>query len=74
MAGKQRFGYSYRKRNLSYKVKSSRSLTYFDYLRTLTDEQLRNEYHMIYSHKNDSHRKIILNQFLLENDKMDIIG
>lgn len=73
MARHRRFGPTYKKRILSNSIRK-RSATYFDYLRTLDDEGLTWEYRKIYSRSNESRRKLILNKFLLENNKLDIIG
>ena len=73
MARHRRFGPTYKKRIVSNSIRK-RSTTYFDYLRTLDDEGLKWEYRKIYSRSNESRRKLILNKFLLENNKLDIIG
>ena len=73
MARHRRFGPTYKKRILSSSIRKQ-SATYFDYLRTLDDEGLKWEYRTIYSRSNESRRKLILNKFLLENNKLDIIG
>ncbi len=73
MAKHRRFGSAYRKKIVSSSMRK-RSTTYFDYLRTLDDEELKMEYRRIYCCGNESRRKLILNKFLLENNKLDIIG
>ena len=73
MARHRRFGPTYKKRIVSSSIRK-RSATYFDYLRTLDDEGLKWEYRKIYSRSNESRRKLILNKFLLENNKLDIIS
>lgn len=73
MVRHRRFGSTYKKRIVSSSIRK-RSTTYFDYLRTLDDEGLKWEYRKIYSRSNESRRKLILNKFLLENNKLDIIG
>lgn len=73
MAKHRRFGSTYKKKLVSSSMRK-RSTTYFDYLRTLDDEELKVEYRRIYSCSNESRRKLILNKFLLENNKLDIIG
>ena len=73
MARHRRFGPTYKKRIVSNSIRK-RSATYLDYLRTLDDEGLKWEYRKIYSRSNESRRKLILNKFLLENNKLDIIG
>lgn len=73
MVKHRRFGSTYKKKLVSSSMRK-RSTTYFDYLRTLDDEELKVEYRRIYSHSNESRRKLILNKFLLENNKLDIIG
>ena len=73
MVRRRRFGSTYKKRIVSSSIRK-RSTTYFDYLRTLDDEGLKGEYRKIYSRSNESRRKLILNKFLLENNKLDIIG
>ena len=73
MVRHRRFGSTYKKRIVSNSIRK-RSTTYFDYLRTLDDEGLKWEYRKIYSRSNESRRKLILNKFLLENNKLDIIG
>jgi len=73
MVKRRRFGSTYKKKLVSSSMRK-RSTTYFDYLRTLDDEELKIEYKRIYSHSNESRRKLILNKFLLENNKLDIIG
>lgn len=73
MVKHRRFGSTYKKKLISSSMRK-RSTTYFDYLRTLDDEELEIEYRRIYSCSNESRRKLILNKFLLENNKLDIIG
>lgn len=73
MVRHRRFGSTYKKKLVSSSMRK-RSTTYFDYLRTLDDEELKLEYRRIYSYSNESRRKLILNKFLLENNKLDIIG
>ena len=73
MVKHRRFVSTYKKKLVSSSMRK-RSTTYFDYLRTLDDEELKVEYRRIYSHSNESRRKLILNKFLLENNKLDIIG
>lgn len=73
MVRRRRFGSTYKKKLVSSSMRK-RSTTYFDYLRTLDDEELKMEYKRIYSYSNESRRKLILNKFLLENNKLDIIG
>ena len=73
MVKHRRFGPTYKKKLVSNSMRK-RSTTYFDYLRTLDDEELKVEYRRIYSCSNESRRKLILNKFLLENNKLDIIG
>lgn len=73
MVKHRRFGPTYKKKLISNSMRK-RSTTYFDYLRTLDDEELKMEYRRIYSCSNESRRKLILNKFLLENNKLDIIG
>lgn len=46
---------------------------YLDYLKKLNDEELKLEYQKVNSHINNSSHKMILNRFLLDNDKMDIV-
>ena len=73
MVRHRRFGSTYKKKLVSNSMRKW-STTYFDYLRTLDDEELKVEYRRIYSCSNESRRKLILNKFLLENNKLDIIG
>lgn len=73
MARHRKFGSTYKKKLVSSSMRK-RSTTYFDYLRTLDDEELQEEYRKIYSYSNESRRKLILNKFLIENNKLDIIG
>lgn len=67
------FSRAYKKRQVSYALRH-KNRSYFDYLRQLTDDELKIEYRRVYSHLGDVSRKQILNKFLLENDKFDIIG
>lgn len=63
-----------KKRYISNAVQNAKGTTYFDFLRTLSDEELQKQYKFIYSHPGDVRRKRIMNQFLIENDKLELIG
>ena len=72
MVKHRRFGPTYRRKIIPSSMRKH-STAYSDYLGTLNDKELQIEYRRVYSSRGESTRKLILNKFLLKNNKLDII-
>lgn len=72
MVKHRRFGPTYRRKIVPSSMRKYNTV-YSDYLKTLNDKELRIEYRRVYSSSGESARKMILNKFLLKNNKLDIV-